>query len=535
MRPVVQPGVLVLVAAGGCAGPSPRPPGPAQTEPPHAEDKLGYFVDETAAIVLLDTLSREHRPATVAFEHVAVVDVEHGRVDADRTVVVTGGVIRSISSSSSIDLRALAGAIVFDGHGKYLAPGLVDSHVHTELSTADYLLDLANGVTSVREMNGSPYFLAQREHARRDELLIPDLFVAGPILASRAMGRYATVVTTADQARAIVRQHEEAGYDAIKVHNVVLPEVYAAICDEAKRIGIDVVGHIPHETTVAQAIACPQRTFEHFKGYINDRDLTLRPEDSIGATREAAAHHVEVWNTPTLYNYRDHIRGDEARAILARPEMRYIPARVREQWRRHADEPEKPIQLTVLPMEQKLLREIMAIDGHVLAGTDAGGGYPYEVRGFALHDELALFVAQGMSPAAALRTATVEPARAMRRADAGTIEVGKRADLIVTTANPLDDIENLRELDGVMVRGVWLPRAAIDKILEAIARISAGHAAPTRAEIEQMVTTLETMNARGVALRTHVLAWLRYRLDEIGVATDRPLFAGIVAAAPDDD
>jgi imidazolonepropionase-like amidohydrolase len=402
-------------------------------------------------------------------------------------------------------------------------------HVHTELTSSDYLLDLANGVTTVREMNGYSWLLRDRERARANVALIPNLFVAGRILASEPLGRYATVVTTPDQARAIVREQVAAGYSAIKVHNMVRRDIYDAICAEAHALHVDVVGHIPHEITVAQAVECGQRTFEHFKSYIDDRTLTLSHEDYVAATRGA-----EVWNTPTFYNYRDHIRGDGARAVLARPEFLYVAARLRAAWLALSNESAKPIQLGVLPLEQKIFRDLMPIGAHFLAGTDSGGGYPYEVRGFALHDELALMAAQGMPVADVLRTATVEPALAMRDPTAGTIELGKRADLVVLRANPLDAIANVDAIDGVIVRGIWLSRPALDEILSSIAAIAAGTPA-TRPALDAAVTSLEQLRARGVPLRDHVLGWLRYRMEAAHMSTQRPLFAGVAPLAPEDD
>ncbi|HEV7554695.1 MAG TPA: amidohydrolase family protein, partial [Kofleriaceae bacterium] len=450
----------------------------------------GYVIDEARVEQLVERESKQHAPAKVAFEHVGVVSMAHPGVDADQTVVVDGGRIAAIGPSATT--HPPAGAMIVNARGKLVMPGLVDMHVHTQLSSADYLLDLANGVTSVREMDGFPWMLRERERARRNQVLVPNLYVAGHILASRPLSWYATVVTTPEAARAVVREHKAAGYEFIKVHNMVLPEVYDAICDEARKLGIDVVGHIPHEITVAKAVACGQRTFEHFKSYLDDRTLTLSHEDYVAATKGA-----EVWNTPTLYNYRDHIRGDEARAILARPEMRYVPARDRAAWRALANEAPRPIQLRVLPLEQKILRDLMPIGAHFLAGTDAGGGYPYEVRGFALHDELALMAAQGMPAPDVLRTATIEPAHAMRHDDFGTVEVGKRADLVLLHANPLDDVANTAAIDGVMVRGIWLPRVALDEILASIEQIAAAHPAATRADLDAAIDALEKLQARG--------------------------------------
>ena len=485
-------GIAGLVAA--CSHPAASPAPAAALD----DARYGAFIDEAAIEALVDRVSRTHSPSpALAFEHVSIVTIAHPGVDPDQTVVVRAGKIAAIGPATTTPVPA--GATAIDGTGRYLMPGLTDMHVHTELSTSNYLLDLANGVTSVREMNGSPWLLRMRERARQNLALIPNLYVAGPILAAAQFEDSMTVVTTPEAARAEVRRQAAAGYEFIKVHNVVPPAIYDAICDEARAQHLDVVGHIPHDTTIAKAIACGQRTFEHFKSYIDDHTLTLTHEDYVAVTRGA-----EVWNTPTFATYRAQLRGDDARRVLALPEMRCVPARDRAAWLVLASEPAKPIQQGVWPLSEKIFRDLLPIGAHFLAGTDSGGGYPFMVRGFALHDELRIMAEQGMPIAEVLRTATVEPQRAMRRDEAGTIEVGKRADLVLLHANPLAAIANTSAIDGVAVRGVWLDRRALDEILDGIAAIYAAHPPSTRDDLEHAIATLNALRARGVPLRDHL-------------------------------
>ena len=486
--------LLAIAALAACTH-APTPP-----PPPALDDaKDGPLIDEVAIDAFVAKVSREHADAPpLAFTHVAVVSIAHPGVDADQTIVVRDGKIVAVGPAATTPVPA--GITAIDGTGRYAMPGLTDMHVHTELSTSNYLLDLANGVTSVREMNGSPWLLAMRDRARHDLALIPNLYVAGPILAAMQFADAMTVVATPEAARAEVRRQAAAGYEFIKVHNVVPAPIYAAICEEARAHHLDVIGHIPHDTTIAKAIECVQRTFEHFKSYIDDHTLTLTHEDYVAVTRGA-----EVWNTPTFATYRSNLRGDEARRVLALPEMRYVPARDRAAWLALAAEPANPVQQGVLPLSEKIFRDLLPIGSHFLAGTDSGGGYPFMVRGFALHDELRIMAEQGMPIADVLRTATIEPQRAMRRDEAGTIEVGKRADLVLLRANPLAAIANASAIDGVMVRGIWLDRRALDAILDGIALIYAAHAAPTNADLERAKRTENELRARGIPLRTR--AW----------------------------
>jgi hypothetical protein len=522
--PAVVPLLLALSSAGpGCGHPAPTPAALPDTP-------WGYFVDEAEIDRRVERWSQTYQPHAAVIDHVGVVSMAHPGIDADQRVVVDGGVLRAIGPAGAVAIPD--GATVIDGRGKLVMPGLVDMHTHTNLSDSHYILDLANGVTSVREMNGHPFLLEERVAERANRLLIPNLYVAGPILASRPLSWYATVVTTPDAARAEVRAQKAAGYDFIKVHNVVLPDVYDAICAEARAQGLDVVGHIPHDIPIAHAITC-QRTFEHFKGYINDHNLTLTTEDYVAVTRGA-----EVWNTPTFYTYRSHLRGDEARTLVTTArEMRYVPARDRARWLAIAAEPAQPVQQNVLPLSVKIFRDLLPIHARFLAGTDAGGGYPYHVPGFALHDELRIMADSGLPIADVLAAATREPAIAMRRdAELGTLEPGKRADLILLSRDPLDSVANLAAIDGVMVRGVWLGRAALDDMLAQIEAIDRGPAHPrTRADLDHALDTLEQLRARGYPLRSYFLGWLRFRLEAAGMFTMRPLFDGIAPVQPDDD
>jgi hypothetical protein len=490
------------------------------------------FIEEAKVETLMQRASAEHHPETIVFDHVTVVSMGHPGADADERVVVDGGIIRAVGPAATTP--APQGARIVDGHGRWLLPGLVDMHVHTLLSSSSYLLDLANGITSVREMDGFPWLLSMRAEARAGRLLVPNLYVAGHILNGEPMEWYAAVVTTPEEARNIVDRQKSAGYDFIKIHNIMRPEVFDAICDEARKGRIAVVGHIPHGITVARAIACPIRTLEHFKGYILDAGLTLTTEDYVSATRGA-----DVWNTPTFYNWRETARGDEARRLLALPEMRYIPARRRAERSALADEKPDAAQQNVHAIEEKVFRDLLPLHAQFLAGTDSGGGYAYQVRGFSLHEELEEMQRLGLSPYETLRTATVEPARAMRReGDFGIIATGVRADLVLLSADPLADVANteVSHVDGVMVRGIWLPRETLTSLLDPIAEIygvpPAGRSV-SRAEVDSAVSTFAKLRAQGWSLRTHKLQGLRDSLRKAGLPVDEALFRGIDAAGDD--
>jgi cytosine/adenosine deaminase-related metal-dependent hydrolase len=199
----------------------------------------------------------------VAFVGVSVLNPDDQAPGPDRTVLVHEGRITAVGPRDSVAVPA--GTLVVNGAGRLLMPGLVDMHVHTLERSAHMLLELANGVTSVREMDGFPWLLRQRAQVRAGKLLAPTLYVAGTILNASPMDYYATVVRTPEEARAAVRAQKAAGYDFIKVHNVMPKAVYQAIGQEAAAVDTAHGGHI--RTTSAWPRPWPPASArtEHFR------------------------------------------------------------------------------------------------------------------------------------------------------------------------------------------------------------------------------------------------------------------------------
>jgi hypothetical protein len=298
----ILPLVLPFLLSGltGCAAPRSLVRG---------ESWIFFFEEAEIGRLILDLSARE-RPGRVAFAGVTVLDVVSGELSPGRTVLVSAGRIEAVAAEGEAPVPR--GYTRIEGRGRTLIPGLVDMHVHSTVTDADALLQLANGVTSVRDMCGFPWALQVRERIAAGRLLMPNRTVAGHILNAAPLGMFATVVTTPEEARRAVREQKAAGYDFIKVHNILPREVYRAILDEAARLGIRVVGHVPRGITAAEAIEGGQLTLEHFKDSL--------PYGAL--TREGA-----VWSCPTLYAYRLALKGEEAKRLIETAgEMRYVPA-----------------------------------------------------------------------------------------------------------------------------------------------------------------------------------------------------------------
>jgi imidazolonepropionase-like amidohydrolase len=492
--------------------------------------QLAHFADESRIDELVLKLSAKYRAQNIVIRDVTLISVSEGRAVPNQSVTVKDGRITAVGPSASI--RNARGMRTIDGTGAYLIPGLTDMHVHQLVSSSQHLLNLMEGVTSVRDMDGFPWTLRMREAARRGELLAPNLYITGQILNGAPMGFYARVVTTPEEGRTAVSEDKAAGFDFIKVHNIMKPEVYEAVLDEAHKQNIDVVGHIPHDINVADAIRLGQKTMEHFKGYILDNSLTISHEDYVSATKGA-----DIWLCPTFSTYRTHLSGADVLRTLELPEMRYTSWRDRINWKKRAEEPVTPqiqAQQRILPMSEQIFKELLPIGARFIAGTDSGGGYAMMPPGFILHEELRIMQKNGLSPLETLRSATTNAAAAMSRAsEFGSIEPGKRADMVLLSANPLLDSANLDQIQAVIVRGIVLDRKglnAIDRSIRAIYDPQPAPLAPTiatRSEVERMIERMERLHRRGFVFRTHNLKQLEQLLQEEGQTTEAAKVAGM--------
>lgn len=383
---------------------------------------------------------------------------------------------------------------IVDGAGGWLVPGLTDMHVHAS-SAAGWLLDLAYGVTAVRDMAGFPWMLRARDAIDAGRMLGPTLAVAGPLFNGFALENYAVVPASTLDARRLVRQQAACGYDFVKVHNIVPQPIFDALAQQARALGMDLVGHVPHHMTVRHAVGAGLRTQEHLKGYLDDATLELGETDYA-----AAVDGNETWITPTLYAGRGYAYGDEARRLLASPEMRYVELRRRESWQRAAAQPVDHGQQhgwAAGALMKEIVGKLHAADARFLAGTDADG-YAHEVMGYALVAELGLLEEAGLGPLEALRAATSEAARAMRLDnEAGRIQRGMRADLVLVASDPSAGTAALLRNDGVMAHGVWLDRARLDAALERLAAIQAEPDAAER--FDEAAAAAATASAEALA------------------------------------
>ncbi|MEU1481242.1 amidohydrolase family protein [Streptomyces sp. NPDC005760] len=318
------------------------------------------------------------------------------------------------------------------------------------------------GVTTVREMWGRPVHHEWREKIRSSALLGPPLGGRQPHrrrLALSVGGRRGSDHRGArrGRARCTVRQVKREGADFVKVYSRLSRETYFAIADGTVSGHPPSRGHCPDTVPIAEASAAGQRTIEHLHALLL---ATSRHEKEI--RRLLAAVRIDPREVHPSNGGRCRATTGTGRTPSRAEEWKYLPAWQVESW---------PDQLAALnggrtPEQRRQIRRIFAHRLHLVrelhgagvrlaAGTDTGTGYL--VPGFALHDELALLVAAGLTPAEVLRVATRDAARTLGLPAVGTVARGQAADLLVLDADPLRDIRNTRRIHGVVVNGRWLP------------------------------------------------------------------------------
>ena len=448
--------VLVVATALGTVAPglaAARQPAARQPAAPRAADSVIVIVDVT------------------------VLPMDRERTLAGQTVIVRGGRIAQLGPAARV--RVPDGAVRVDGRGKFLLPGLIDMHAHAAAGEGlpgdgagrQMALSLAAGVTTVRGMGvapqAAPQVLALRDRVRRGEVVGPTMVLYAPSINGQN-------TTTPAQARQRVRDAKAAGYDGIKTHGGFGADVYDAMADEARRVGLPLAGHVTPGFGLERAVAAGQQ-IEHLDGVlaalmdsggpvppgqmiVDPADLARVDERRIAAFARDQARRG-VYHGPTLALFENVMSDEPGDSLARRAEMRYAPAQAVQQWTG-----QKNMQLRnggpaegrarFLALRRTLVRELHGAGAKLMAGSDSPQFFM--TPGYGLHRELQALVGAGLPPYAALAAATRVPAEYLGRADLGTVAEGKRADLLLLDADPLADIRNAERVAGVVVQGRWI-------------------------------------------------------------------------------
>jgi imidazolonepropionase-like amidohydrolase len=413
----------------------------------------------------------------LAITHVNVVPMTASTILRDRTVLVSGGRIESVSKARVAPTRC---AQTVDGHGGYLLPGLNDLHVHLDSAAfaqafkvrappvdyADALAPyLAAGVTGVRVMSGAPDILAFRNGQRGPASPWPRLVVASPMLSGDPpviAEPLTKVVTTPEAGRAAVDGFAAAGYDFLKVRDNLKPDVLRAIILEGRAHGLYVDGHISQGQGLSaiDVLVLGQHAVAHLDNFA----LAMKSDADASRFAEAMAA-CSCFVSSTLQveqNAVAQITGYDR--MISRPGVKLMdPILVKLFWAKPnngyiASKADPGFFRELLRQDGVLLRAFHKAGVPVVAGTDALN--PMILPGESLLDELDAMVRAGLSPYDALRTATATPAAVVPGfADLGVLAAGKTANAVLVTGNPLAGLKTLRTPQAVMINGNWLTTA----------------------------------------------------------------------------
>ena len=462
----------------------------------------------TLGLVLLCLFSLTGYAQTTAFVGVNVIPMDRERVLANQTVIVKNGVIAEIGDAARVNVPK--DAVTVDAKGKYLIPGLVDMHTHLLSDTDEYSeaiapdelrVMVANGVTTVRFMIGTPELLGLRARSAAGEIAAPTIYVASPHLTGREQGNN-FVVNTPEEARDAVRKSKAAGYDFIKITTFLKSLLYETAVDEAKIQGIRVVGHADSRFVGVERAWKAGQQIEHLDGYM---ELLLKPDAPMkGSVSDLYIYTPDNWKS---FDYMDESRIPEiARKTVAsnpfvdpthhfmknsfgrlrsedemkaQPDFKFYPAKVQQQWfdfyKRNRFINTVPVEKRArwIELREKLIKAIHDAGGKIMAGSDTPEFL--WLYGFGLHHELKALKEAGLSNYAVLAAGTRNAHEFFGTLDkVGTIQKGKRADLILLNANPMDDISATKDRAGVMLKGKWYTQAELDRWLDEIAPKIAG-------------------------------------------------------------
>ena len=445
-------------------------------------------------LLLLLTLSCAAQPASdtkqreIIFRSVTVIPMDKEGVVPDQDVLVKEGRIAAIGKTGSVTFGREA--LVVDGRGKYLLPGLAEMHAHVppvdDLGPMKEVLALfaLNGITTIRGMLGHPRHLELRQKLQSGEIFGPHFITSGPSFNGNS-------VKTPEAAAAMVRQQKEAGYDFLKLHPGLTRENFDAMARTAKEVNIPFAGHVSFDVGVWRAIEAGYATIDHLDGFVESLVpaagqteqgnglFGLFIADKADTTKIPALMRAlrqnNIWVVPTQALAERWFAPDRtAEALRSEPEMQYMAANTLANWtnakknlagneRYQADAVNRFISL-----RRKLISACQKNGVGLLLGCDAP--QVFNVPGFSTHHELQYMVDAGLTPYEALQSGTVNVGRFLKRPDMGVIKAGAVADLILLRENPLANITNTKKMDGVLVGGRWLSRTDIDTELKKLVK-----------------------------------------------------------------
>ena len=445
------------------------------------------------AWLVAPSVTRAQEP--LALDSVTIVDPATGRSVPGQTVLIRDGAIESVGAAGSVDVPEDARYVSLAG--KYLLPGLIDFHVHLR-STSELLSYLRHGVTTVVQLSGglggAPDILQYRRELDTGQRVGPTLYASGPIIDGDPPLNPGVSVAVGDEAETLVavRAQSDAGYDLIKVYNRLPTDLLGPLVDEAHRLGMPVIGHVPRpddrSTALQAALTSGLDVIAHgeevFFTYFHAGVDSLLDLGRIPWRSTEDVDRVTGWlldaGTAVIPNLSfvaaTRTQLDSIDALWRDPEFEHLEPDVQRFWRTggFAETVEDLERFSRRELAKEAFLDELTVAFQragvpLLLGTDASyvGLFP----GTSAHLELARLVEAGLTTAEALAAATGTPGtflydHGLSAAPLGAITEGARADLLVLDADPLADIDAVSDIAAVVSRGRLYSMEELDRLRE---------------------------------------------------------------------
>lgn len=421
------------------------------------------------------------------FSNVNIVDVRNGDIKQGHVVIDSMKIDRILDLETEINFGE---ATLIDGTDKYLIPGLAEMHAHIPSLPWDdpkieetLFLYLSNGITTIRGMLGHPHHLELSEKANAQEILSPRIYTSSPSISGGT-------IKSPEDARDKIPVYADEGYDFLKIHPGLQPEVFDEVVKTANEAGIDFAGHVSSLVGVRKAMESGYATIDHIdafleglvpasanvdptqNGFFGYNFTDLADTSQIDELVEMSKTH-QVWVVPTQSLFDRWFSPIPAETLAAEEEMQYMDPGTMENWiksKKNLTSGSNYDSATWAKFNNirfQFLRRLQDEGQGLLLGSDAP--QVFNVPGFSIHHEIDGMVRAGLTPLEIIQTGTINPAEFFGGAY-GEVKEGLEADLILLDENPLDNVGNLRSPVGVMARGQWMDRTEIDNKLKEISQ-----------------------------------------------------------------